>query len=78
MHHSVATCTRCKKGETYKRGCKINGIARPPLVQHLARKGLVHDVHHLHHAATKAQVFFSYLRTICRKLSAAVRLVVRL
>ena len=48
--HSVATCTRCKKGETYKRGCKINSIARPPLVQHLARKGLVHDVHHLHHA----------------------------
>ena len=55
MHHSVATCTRCKKGETYKRGCKINSIARPPLVQHLARKDLVHDVHHLHHASKKAK-----------------------
>ena len=55
MHHSVATCTRCKKGETYKRGCKINSIARPPLVQHLARKSLVHDVHHLHHAELRVQ-----------------------
>ena len=43
-----------KKVKPYKRGCKINSIARPPLVQHLARKGLVHDVHHLHHASKKA------------------------